>query len=171
MRCFTLCCVVGVVASGACTGTIGGASGEKTAPGGDVDMTPPGGGVVPPAPSSPPPTSCAPDPAVQRVTVHRLNRVEYNNTVRDLLGDTTAPANQFDPDDALDGFDNNSSVLSINFARLEQYEVVAQRLAARAVASPGFVGCNAAVVGREACARQILAPFLKRAWRRPITVD
>ena len=37
-----------------------------------------------------------PDPG--RVTIRRLNRVEYNNTVRDLLGDTSQPASQFPSD-------------------------------------------------------------------------
>lgn len=48
-----------------------------------------------------------------RVTLHRLNRVEYNNTIRDLLALDFQPANAFPADDAGYGFDNNGDVLSI----------------------------------------------------------
>ncbi len=48
-----------------------------------------------------------------RVTLHRLNRTEYNNTIRDLLGIDFRPADAFPVDDAGYGFDNNGDVLSI----------------------------------------------------------
>jgi mono/diheme cytochrome c family protein len=47
-----------------------------------------------------------------RVTARRLNRVEYNNTIRDLLGVAARPADQFPVDDSGYGFDNNGDVLS-----------------------------------------------------------
>ena len=57
-----------------------------------------------------------------RVTLHRLNRVEYNNTVRDLLGLTDFhPADAFPVDDAGYGFDNNGDVLSIAPMLMEKY--------------------------------------------------
>ena len=48
-----------------------------------------------------------------RVTARRLNRVEYNNTIRDLLGVAARPADEFPVDDSGYGFDNNGDVLSI----------------------------------------------------------
>ncbi len=48
-----------------------------------------------------------------RVTVRRLNRTEYNNTIQDLLGIDLRPADAFPVDDAGYGFDNNSDVLSV----------------------------------------------------------
>jgi hypothetical protein len=56
-----------------------------------------------------------------RVTLHRLNRAEYNNTIHDLLGIDFNPADAFPVDDAGYGFDNNGDVLSIAPVLLEKY--------------------------------------------------
>ena len=52
----------------------------------------------------------APDPG--RVTIRRLNRAEYNNTVRDLLEVDFKPADDFPSDDVGSGFDNIADVLT-----------------------------------------------------------
>jgi hypothetical protein len=52
-----------------------------------------------------------PDPG--RVTIRRLNRVEYRNTVRDLLGVDFETDKEFPPDDAGHGFDNIGDVLTL----------------------------------------------------------
>jgi len=52
-----------------------------------------------------------PDPG--RVTLRRLNRAEYNNTIRDLVGVNFRPADDFPADDAGYGFDNIGDVLSM----------------------------------------------------------
>jgi hypothetical protein len=52
-----------------------------------------------------------PDPG--RVTIRRLNRTEYNNTIRDLIGVHFRPADDFPADDAGYGFDNIGDVLSM----------------------------------------------------------
>ena len=71
-----------------------------------------------------------PDPG--RVTVRRLNRVEYNNTVRDLFGVDIKPAEDFPSDDVGHGFDNIGDVLSLSPVLMERYlaasETVAQRV-------------------------------------------
>jgi hypothetical protein len=56
-----------------------------------------------------------------RVTLHRLNRSEYNNTIRDLLAIDFRPADAFPVDDAGYGFDNNGDVLSIAPVLMEKY--------------------------------------------------
>ena len=58
-----------------------------------------------------------PDPG--RVTIRRLNRQEYNNTVRDLMMVDFKPAKDFPPDDSGYGFDNIGDVLSISPVLLE----------------------------------------------------
>lgn len=63
-----------------------------------------------------------------RVTIHRLNRAEYNNTVRDLLGTKLAPATDFPADDFAYGFDNLADTLSLSPVQLELYELTAQTL-------------------------------------------
>ncbi|WP_321476665.1 DUF1592 domain-containing protein [uncultured Paludibaculum sp.] len=60
-----------------------------------------------------------PDPG--RVTVHRLNRAEYNNAVRDLLNLEFRPADDFPADDSGYGFDNVADVLSLPPVLMEKY--------------------------------------------------
>jgi Protein of unknown function (DUF1592)/Protein of unknown function (DUF1588)/Protein of unknown function (DUF1587)/Protein of unknown function (DUF1595)/Ca-dependent carbohydrate-binding module xylan-binding/Protein of unknown function (DUF1585) len=62
------------------------------------------------------------------VKAHRLNRSEYNNTVKDLLGTRLRPADTFPEDDFGYGFNNNAEVLSVSFAHIEQYEQAAESL-------------------------------------------
>src|SRR6185436_8531495 len=67
-----------------------------------------------------------PDPG--RVTARRLNRSEYNNTVRDLLGVDTHPADDFPQDDAGYGFDNIADVLSLSPVLMEKYISAADKV-------------------------------------------
>ncbi|MEX2382913.1 MAG: DUF1592 domain-containing protein [Opitutales bacterium] len=60
-----------------------------------------------------------PDPG--RVTIRRLNRAEYNNTIRDLIGIDFKPAENFPSDDSGYGFDNIGDVLSMPPVLLERY--------------------------------------------------
>ncbi|HCC55747.1 MAG TPA: hypothetical protein DEQ47_00505 [Solibacterales bacterium] len=72
-----------------------------------------------------------PDPG--RLTAHRLNRFEYNNTIHDLLGIDFKPARDFPADDAGYGFDNIGDVLSISPVLMEKYLVAATRISRRAI--------------------------------------
>jgi hypothetical protein len=69
------------------------------------------------------------------VTLHRLNRAEYNNTVRDLLGTEQRPADDFPPDDRGYGFDNIASVLVLSATHVEMYQAAAETLVDEALAS------------------------------------
>ena len=70
-----------------------------------------------------------------RVTAHRLNRAEYNNTVRDLLGTKLVPATNFPADDFAFGFDNLADTLSLSPVQFELYELTAQTLVNEAMAN------------------------------------
>jgi hypothetical protein len=72
-----------------------------------------------------------PDPG--RVTVRRLNRVEYRNTVRDLLGVDYNTDHEFPPDDSGFGFDNIGDALTISPMLMEKYVAAAQTVIAAAV--------------------------------------
>ncbi len=72
-----------------------------------------------------------PDPG--RVTARRLNRAEYNNTVRDLLGVSFKPADDFPQDDSGYGFDNIGDVLSLSPVLMEKYLTAAETVARTAV--------------------------------------
>src|SRR5215212_2876971 len=72
-----------------------------------------------------------PDPG--RVTVRRLNRVEYRNTVRDLLGTDFNAEVEFPPDDTGFGFDNIGDALSISPMLVEKYVAAATLIVGEAV--------------------------------------
>jgi mono/diheme cytochrome c family protein len=64
-----------------------------------------------------------------KVTIRRLNRAEYNNTIRDLLGITFRPADDFPSDDVGGGFDNIGDVLTLPPLLMEKYLAAAERIA------------------------------------------
>lgn len=66
-----------------------------------------------------------------RVTVRRLNRTEYNNTIRDLCMSEYKPAESFPPDELHDGFDNNGVSLTLPPVLMEQYLNAAEAVIAR----------------------------------------
>jgi hypothetical protein len=68
-----------------------------------------------------------------RVTARRLNRVEYNNTIRDLVGVDFKPAADFPADDSGYGFDNIGDVLSLSPVLMEKYLAAAEKIARRAI--------------------------------------
>ena len=68
-----------------------------------------------------------------RVTARRLNRAEYNNTVRDLLHVDLQPADVFPVDDSGYGFDNIGDVLSTSPLLMEKYLEAAGKLARLAI--------------------------------------
>jgi hypothetical protein len=72
-----------------------------------------------------------PDPG--RVTIRRLNRAEYNNTVRDLLGVDFQPADDFPSDDVGSGFDNIGDVLSLPPLLMEKYLAAAESIAEKTI--------------------------------------
>jgi hypothetical protein len=72
-----------------------------------------------------------PDPG--RVTIHRLNRAEYDNTIRDLVGVDFHPADDFPADNSGYGFDNVSDVLSLSPMLLEKYVAAARRVLDQAI--------------------------------------
>jgi hypothetical protein len=88
-----------------------------------------------------------PDPG--RVTLRRLNRVEYQNTIRDLLGVQFEAVKDFPPDDTGHGFDNIGDVLTMSPMLLEKYMVAAEKIIAQAVPVTGGVAPEHVVHGWE----------------------
>jgi len=72
-----------------------------------------------------------PDPG--RVTMRRLNRREYANTIRDLLGADFNPTEDFPADDIGHGFDNIGDVLSLSPLLVERYLAAAERIVERVI--------------------------------------
>jgi hypothetical protein len=88
-----------------------------------------------------------PDPG--RVTLRRLNRVEYQNTLRDLLGVNVNVTDLIPPDDSGYGFDNIGDVLTLSPAHLERYLEAARVSLDRAVKLGKMPPPETAFPGRE----------------------
>lgn len=78
-----------------------------------------------------------PDPG--KVTVRRLNRLEYRNTVRELLGVEFDTETNFPPDDTGHGFDNMADVLTVSPLLLEKYVDAAHKIISSTVPTSGRV--------------------------------
>jgi len=135
------------------------------------------GDPTPPAPSTggsggtgmTSPQSCdapAPGPA----PLHPLTRFEYNNVLRDLLGDTSAPATSFPPENVVEGYRTNASANRANPLLVESYLTAAESVAASAVQSrlatlaPCADGADAVT-----CGHAFVNTFGSQAFRRPLT--
>jgi hypothetical protein len=137
--------------------------GGKGEPGG-----PTGPGVGTPAPATPPGPG-VPGPAVFR----RLTRAEYNNTVRDLLGDTTSPADGF-PNDSLSGQSGYTRGGAVSGVDADRIFEATDKLATAAVATRlgTLLPCGqapSAEADQEKCANDFITRFGKRAYRRALT--
>lgn len=88
-----------------------------------------------------------PDPG--HVTVRRLNRVEYENTIRDLLGVSYDTQLNFPPDDTGHGFDNIGDVLTMSPMLLEKYIAAAKDIVQQAVPTSSRVVAEEVLTGQE----------------------
>lgn len=144
---------------------------------GIVQLDEPIGGETPVMTVLPPGSTAPINPG--RVVAHRLNNVEYDNTVRDLLGLKMSPSSTHGfPDDAyVDGFDNNADALTAPPLLLEKLETATQAIVTAALATDAanaavrnrIMTCDPAKMGEAACATQILSAFASRAFRRPVS--
>lgn len=101
------------------------------------------------------------------VPLRRLTREEYNNTVRDLLADTTRPADAFPPDEAAFGFEANN-VAPVTTPLVGRYMDAAEALAATARERIDKLAPCPTGQDPAACARRFVDAFGRLAFRRPL---
>lgn len=103
--------------------------------------------------------------------LRRLTRTEYNNTVLDLFGDSSRPANAFALDDAVGPLLNNvASAVSALMA--EQYRDAAEAIAARASAGVvNALSCDVTKVAEATCIARVIDTYGRRTFRRPVSAD
>lgn len=105
-----------------------------------------------------------------RVTIHRLNRAEYGNTVRALLFEDQDPSAELPLDDESGaGFLNDADTLSIGVLLVDKYDAASRTLAPRAVARAEFRDAYLPCDEGRACAEEFVREFGLRAFRRPPT--
>ena len=111
-----------------------------------------------------------PDPG--RVTVRRLNRTEYRNTISDLMGVDFNTEVEFPADDTGFGFDNIGDVLTVSPILLEKYMAAAKTIVSEAVPKNHDRFFTRAIpkdaAARRDYAAEILRKFATRAFRRPV---
>ncbi|HEY0714291.1 MAG TPA: DUF1592 domain-containing protein, partial [Polyangia bacterium] len=115
-----------------------------------------------------------------RVTMRRLNAVEYDNTIRDLIGIDLKPSSmfQFPEDEWGDGFFNDADVLTASPLHIEKFLAAAQFTVDKALdaaagnpARAKIVTCDFAGTNEASCLPKIVAGFAERAFRRPVTTE
>jgi hypothetical protein len=100
-------------------------------------------------------------------SLRRLTHSQYNNTVRDLLGDETRPADRFPKEDFIHGFTNQADGQSVSPLLAEAYGQAAERLARNAFRggdTRGLISCRPS----PECRTDFVRQFGQRAFRRPL---
>jgi hypothetical protein len=117
------------------------------------------------------PVNTAYDVGVAPMT--RLNRVQYNNTVADLLGTSLTPATRFPADNLALGFDVIGAVLNVSPEHTEGYLAASRELIDEFMARPAtdevkqrYFTCDLA--SGAPCQLEVLRNFANAAWRRPV---
>jgi hypothetical protein len=108
-----------------------------------------------------------------RVTIRRLNRVEYRNTIRDLMGVDYPATEELPSDDVGYGFDNIADVLSLAPVHLEKYLAAAEKIVSEVFLDvkrrERFLSWRGDARNPREAARRILTEFARRAYRRPVS--
>jgi Protein of unknown function (DUF1592)/Protein of unknown function (DUF1588)/Protein of unknown function (DUF1595)/Protein of unknown function (DUF1587)/Protein of unknown function (DUF1585) len=160
----------GSASAGSGTGASGNASGGSGNGAGSAGVANNGGDL------SSIPAECLQAPHPGSAPVRRLTRFEYNNAVRDLLGDASEPANALPPETigrTGNVFGNDASLQSVSTNLADGWGSVAEGVAARATASPEALGklaaCASAANPDDTCARGLIEGIAARAYRRTLT--
>ncbi len=103
--------------------------------------------------------------------LRRLTHSQYNNTIRDLLGDDSRLADQFPPEDFVNGFKNQYQSQSISPLLAEAYSAAAEKLAKnafRAGDTKGLIPCKPKSPNDAGCREAFIRTLAKKVFRRPI---
>jgi hypothetical protein len=110
--------------------------------------------------------NASPDPG--RVTMRRLNRLEYRNTIRDLMGVSFDPSADFPADDIGHGFDNIGDVLTLSPVLMERYLAAAETIVEQAIRSvlPPVVKRHLSSTYTEPASGDVAAKLIENGYRR-----
>ncbi len=134
-----------------------------------TETEPPIGSPVPQADEVADPPECT-SREIGATRARLLTRFEYDNTVRDLLGDQTHPAAGFPAENRILAFDNDGRTHTVNPLLVEQYQTAAESIALRAAARDfdQLLPCSPSN-GALACGLRFVDDFLPRAFRGPVS--
>ena len=114
-----------------------------------------------------------PSCGVGNTPMRRLTHLEYDNAVRELLGDSTAPARAFARDNTIGLFDNTAEAQTVPSLLGEQYMNSAVDLAEKVKDFRTLMGCDPQAAGTtgDSCVQNFITSFGRRAYRRPLTAE
>jgi hypothetical protein len=151
--------LAGLAACGGGGGSGSGDGGSGTGSTGGSDGTAGDDGV---------PADCADVLPARRL--RRLTHVEYDRTIRDLVGLDLSLAVGFAPDNVVDGYNNDADALLVSGLLADQYRVAAEAVAEAMLADLAtHLTCDASE--GAACAETFVVQFGRRAFRRPVEPD
>lgn len=137
----------------------------------DAEGGPAGNGTGATGSGGPGQTLTGEDPGTK--TMHRLNSVEYNYTVADVLGTTLAPADSLWANEEDHGFDNIAKALRVDDKQFQRYFDAATAIADDVFANPtakaNIVTC--ATADDAACVQGVIGAVGLRLWRRPMAAE
>src|SRR3954470_637178 len=110
------------------------------------------------------------DPDPGRLTLRRLNRAEYRNTIRDLMGVNFDTSEEFPPDDSGYGFDNIGDALSVSPLLMEKYLRAAEQIVQKAVATKPFTVAEKRIRGTKFRSSDRQATGERMSYYTPATV-
>jgi hypothetical protein len=188
MRLIAVVMLGGLAGLGACTGSIDPGAPGQTRPG-DSQTDPKGPGVsnpvmpgttVPMTPDMSAPTPGAPDRTIDACKtvkpgpsfLRRLTRQEYDNTIRDLLGEDKKLAQQFPAEELHHSFSNNAEARTVSDGLAEKYLDASEKIGKAVTAQLStLVPCDPAQKSDDVCLDAFFDGFGKRMWRRPLADD
>ena len=110
-------------------------------------------------------------PMLRHSAIHRLNRSEYGNAIRDLFALNVDVSALLPPDEEAYGFDNNATVLNISTSLMERYLSAAWKISSLAVASPQITPSLETFRVRGDLSQHDHVPGLPMGTRGGITID
>jgi hypothetical protein len=114
--------------------------------------------------------SCEMGPKPGAAPLRPLTRFQYDNILRDLLGDVTSPAQAFPPENEVDGYRTYAGANPANPLLVQKYLTVAESVARDAVTQRlDRIAPCAAGADTAACGQAFISSFVARAFRRPPT--
>ena len=112
--------------------------------------------------------------SLQPLSIRRLTHSQYNNTIRDLLGDQSLAANRFPREDFIHGFKNQLEGQSVSPLQAEAYSEAAERLARSAFRggdTRNLIPIKPLSASDQNAARSFIQQFGLKAFRRPLSDD
>ena len=106
------------------------------------------------------------------LSVRRLTHSQYNNAVRDLVGELSRPADQFPPEDFIHGFKNQIHGQSTSPLLMEAYSAAAEKVARNAFRGGDqnkLIPCSPSGPNDAQCAQEFVRVFGRKAFRRPLS--